>query len=735
VRYYEAEFHRLIKSEGTVETNKKFKTYYQIALDYASGMKFEPLPFTASGKDGLPRLLWPFRRLLRSCNPNHKRAALSVLQLYKLSEKKGTYSLREIIREYKGQENPAWLAEFDRTIEREINPNLVRERINQLKPGLHISTKNGPNGPAILNAAIDREAIRGTSIESAIVKLSNLTNNRDLNMMLSWTETPPDKVPESKSRELCHSRLRVKTETGGKARIFAIVDYFSQCALKPIHQYIFGLLRKMPQDGTFSHGEAANTVRSWSDGRYRRNLWSFDLTSATDRFPFFLQKRVVVALFGQEIADCWEIIMRDREFVTPMEDCKVRYSVGQPMGALSSWAVFALTHHIFIRAAASYINLRRPLYRIIGDDICIARDQALADQYSSMMDDINLSLNRGKKGAEKSMMGYGQFVSELAKRRFVNGIELTPVPPDAIIEGWNDKSQLLLQASDRGYTLASQVYPVQSFMTSSHEWARLTFPFGRTSTPVKELRCFINSHWEDRDEKPPGGLDPNWNIWEQTPDDILFGSLQALLLVRASKAIIEFDKATQGLLDIANGYKVIDYQGGDWQPEPWVTHPRLLAQVVFYLIRTSTDSIEKLAQKTKTRSVSEVYAFQNAFQESPRSLYGEVVDYLDETCPLADSVQSQEETPTGVVSEISDFQPDSLNQLLASFKEILGPKPIFFRRDFRDEKAQTRVYASDLIRQIMKISKSDKPHEVLMKLARKGRKLQRKLMCYQAVTE
>lgn len=69
--------------------------------------------------------------------------------------------------------------------------------------------------------------------------------------------------------------------------------------------------------------------------------------------------------------------MIDREFHTTTSS--VRYSVGQPMGFYSSWAVFALTHHAFVEFAAhrkGYKSFRD--YSLLGDDIVIwNRDVAL----------------------------------------------------------------------------------------------------------------------------------------------------------------------------------------------------------------------------------------------------------------------------------------------------------------------------------------------------------------------
>lgn len=39
-----------------------------------------------------------------------------------------------------------------------------------------------------------------------------------------------------------------------KVRTIAIGDYFSQGALKPLHSYLFRVLKRIPQDCTFDQG-------------------------------------------------------------------------------------------------------------------------------------------------------------------------------------------------------------------------------------------------------------------------------------------------------------------------------------------------------------------------------------------------------------------------------------------------------------------------------------------------
>lgn len=80
------------------------------------------------------------------------------------------------------------------------------------------------------------------------------------------------------------------------------------------------------------------------------------------------------------------------------------------MGALSSWAMLALTHHVIVNISAKRVGLTLfKDYALLGDDIVIA-DKAVAMAYHEIMTkvlgvDINLS---------KSLISSNSF--EFAKR-------------------------------------------------------------------------------------------------------------------------------------------------------------------------------------------------------------------------------------------------------------------------------------------------------------------------------
>lgn len=66
------------------------------------------------------------------------------------------------------------------------------------------------------------------------------------------------------------------------------------------------------------------------------------------------------------------------------------------MGAYSSWAMLALTHHVVVRVAAHKVGLSNFRdYCILGDDIVI-RNDAVASEYYNLMKALGVSINLSK---------------------------------------------------------------------------------------------------------------------------------------------------------------------------------------------------------------------------------------------------------------------------------------------------------------------------------------------------
>lgn len=86
-------------------------------------------------------------------------------------------------------------------------------------------------------------------------------------------------------------RLAQSLEGAGKRRIFAIGNYMNQRLLAPIHKWLAQVLRTIPMDGTFN--QAGPLVRL----KGAKEIFSFDLSSATDRWPLVIMFEFFQSLF------------------------------------------------------------------------------------------------------------------------------------------------------------------------------------------------------------------------------------------------------------------------------------------------------------------------------------------------------------------------------------------------------------------------------------------------------
>lgn len=228
-------------------------------------------------------------------------------------------------------------------------------------------------------------------------------------------------------------KLAYKPEPAGKIRVFALVDSLTQMIMKPVHDLLFSILRRIPTDGTFD--QIRPVIKLIERGK--QEFWSYDLASATDRFPVVLQQAVMSWLLGHNLAKLWVSILIDRDFRVPQTlpgfkggkstkvpkgtPLKVRYGAGQPMGALTSWAAFSLTHHLLVQFAAYKAGWRDGWfmdYGLLGDDIVLAH-AGVAREYLALLQAIGVEV-----GLAKSLISSTGGL-EFAKRTFSRGKEVS----------------------------------------------------------------------------------------------------------------------------------------------------------------------------------------------------------------------------------------------------------------------------------------------------------------------
>jgi hypothetical protein len=225
-------------------------------------------------------------------------------------------------------------------------------------------------------------------------------------------------------------RLALLEEAGGKVRVVALADCWTQWALRPLHDWILHkVLKEIPTDGTFD--QLRPVKRLLKKVSSDTLIYSYDLSSATDRIPIKIQQLLLAGVFGARFSVAWKLLLVGRPYAISEKVARergltsrfLRYAVGQPMGAYSSWAMLALTHHAMVQFCAHRAGIKGwfDLYAVLGDDIVIA-DSRVAAKYRALCKTLGVEI-----GLAKSLVSRGKTL-EFAKKLFIRGEESSGLP-------------------------------------------------------------------------------------------------------------------------------------------------------------------------------------------------------------------------------------------------------------------------------------------------------------------
>jgi hypothetical protein len=269
-------------------------------------------------------------------------------------------------------------------------------------------------------------------------------------------------------------RLALKLEPAGKTRVFAIVDNFTQCLMRPFHNLLFTVLRTIEEDATFDQDGKVRAFARNCKGPY----YSYDLKEATDRIPQALYRILYTEIYSWEFAQSWLLMLTGRQYFIPFsltpeereeaQDANlnysevrqaqytngsfVRYVRGQPIGALSSWASLALLHHFLVQYSASSISLNKDGhftwfkdYLILGDDIVIA-NEAVANSYKDTCEKFGITI-----GLPKSYVS--EFLFNFANQTYYKGINISPASfrEEIIVRSASARREMVFRLIERWY--------------------------------------------------------------------------------------------------------------------------------------------------------------------------------------------------------------------------------------------------------------------------------------------
>lgn len=261
-----------------------------------------------------------------------------------------------------------------------------------------------------------------------------------------------------RTKHLVLQRLHNLYEAAGKVRTIAIVDYWTNFVLKPLHDWMFDILRQLPQDATF---DQEGKTKEFSTRGYTE-IWSLDLKSATDTIPLALYRVLFSYVMPQHLVDLWLELLVNRDFKVPtsmmkaypeLERTQVRYTTGQPMGALTSWASMALIHHAVVLFAAVNVGVTRRSailsfidYLVLGDDIVIA-NRKVAEEYIRLCASFGIQIGLAKSYV--SSEGLFNFANQTYKG--VDNYSPLSMKEEAQITSLPARAELALRAVRRGW--------------------------------------------------------------------------------------------------------------------------------------------------------------------------------------------------------------------------------------------------------------------------------------------
>jgi hypothetical protein len=308
------------------------------------------------------------------------------------------------------------------------------------------------------------------------------------NYLLEWVRHVKDeKVENSFNHTLHHAlkwlalckdaeqynlgRIQLLPEPAGKVRPVALVDYWTQRVMHPVHKWMMAVLSCLPADATYNQDGA---VKDFAAQQGNDPVWSIDLKSATDLIPLALYESVFKAVWGEETTTLWLALLSDRAFARPKELVTedvpeyVYYNRGQPMGTLSSWASMALVHHAIALYAAYKAEKDMPFtrYRVLGDDIVIG-DQSVAEQYLSACSSLRIPTSKPKTVVGRTFI----FASQV----YVNGVNVSPMSlrEELGIQSPSQRIEMALRAVSRGWlTDKSSVSRFLRLLISPHNYRR-----------------------------------------------------------------------------------------------------------------------------------------------------------------------------------------------------------------------------------------------------------------------
>lgn len=379
----------------------------------------------------IPRWAWFLIRKSKKSRAE-KYYVLCVVQLHRLVHLPPDMDTETITRPFQGRLFRILSEMRDIRLSAELlGKRLKVTPINPLNLKWVTSFSAGPNGrPAVSYAKEDLKAILSNKTSGLRVLLFiiafRLVNLDEVKSTISQMFKSLGDKPVA-DKNFYENRLAFLSDKGGKTRVVGIGNIYYQSLLRPLHDYMFSILRRNPCDGT--HDQQAQVRRVIEASKSGKTLHSVDMSACTDRFPAMFQALTLYLMGSFTLFQtvCWYLLIAMNTFAIGKSGLSTTYAVGQPMGYLSSWSAMTVSHHHLVAWAAVRAKVSLPFneYAIIGDDIVIF-DTDVATEYYYILSLLGIEYNKNKSFAQSGL-------AEFAKGYYLEGRDFKPISPDLLL--------------------------------------------------------------------------------------------------------------------------------------------------------------------------------------------------------------------------------------------------------------------------------------------------------------
>lgn len=237
--------------------------------------------------------------------------------------------------------------------------------------------------------------IEGTSVHTVM----NYPNNA---IMAKVKDNPP----VGKPYRPFSGHISFIQEPGYKLRYVANPYRIFQIALKPLGKAIYDLVSTLPWDCTFDQTKHISHVQNHL--KQGKEAHAVDLSSATDFFPFDIQKECLRTLFGDsKDITLFEEVSRNR-WKSPIGE--LQWKQGQPLGLYPSFGAFTLTHGLLLFHLNDY-KFNNDFF-VVGDDVIIL-DKDLLHKYRKCLDEMNCPVSEDKCLSSNTLCEFaGKLISQ-----------------------------------------------------------------------------------------------------------------------------------------------------------------------------------------------------------------------------------------------------------------------------------------------------------------------------------